>query len=740
MADTRTKRAKDSLSDADKKKVELVLEFKDRFVYKRWIFEREWYRNILFYVGQQWITYEDGSRRWRLKNMPAWVPMPVTNRLASTVNSIRSSVAQVVPAFDARPSKDDEKSVLTAHAADHYLDVILDESGFRGMRRRLASWLTMCGNAFIQTEFDTSPDTGTVFVPGEACAACGTQLKPEEIPQDLRCPNCGSDELNEDAAVGSVIPQGMLRVRCLSPFEVYVDHAVMEMEDQPAVLVVETKPLEIVKQTWNNDDVTSDTDYETGRQYLNSLNNITGSGFSPGLPTSKYGPDNDGGTVTLYRLYCKTHKDYPDGFYAVMSGDQTILEWHEPFPFRFLKTNKPFYPVIHCIYDDVPGRFWGKTPVDDLVPKQRQRNEIESLYQTIVMRCSNPVWLMPTGVQTTPITGDPGIVIRYSGTAGMKPERLQGVDAPESVIKFITQIDQDFEEIANTFAAMKGKQPGSVRAASAIQMLIERGFGRYGSVFDNLEESYERWAVQALELWRQKAVFPRVQAVSKAAVSWQFIEFLGSDLGDVDIRVEAGSTRPKSAAGRQMLLQQMFQMGAINMLDPEQRIKVFEEMGAQSLLPGADADIKVVAEENAKFMAWANQSKDIIADSEMKGIPPLAMTVLLQQTFPLKGNPILDHHPTHLIHHRRFGQSEEFRALPEALQQMYVMHMVYAHYLPMMAEGQIGPMGVALQMVAQEQAPGQAGQNGKPGGGAQKTAGPGAGSNEDGMTSNKGSG
>ena len=31
--------------------------------------------------------------------------------------------------------------------------------------------------------------------------------------------------------------------------------------------------------------------------------------------------------------------------------------------------------------------------------------------------------------------------------------------------------------LANTFAVMKGKSPGNVRAASAIQMLIERGFG-----------------------------------------------------------------------------------------------------------------------------------------------------------------------------------------------------------------------------------------------------------------------
>jgi hypothetical protein len=283
------------------------------------------------------------------------------------------------------------------------------------------------------------------------------------------------------------------------------------------------------------------------------------------------------------------------------------------------------------------------------------------------------------------------------------------MDAPSSLIAFISQVDQDFEELANTFAVMKGKSPGSVRAASAIQMLLERGFGRYGSVFDNLEEAYERWAVQALEIWRQKAVFPRVQAVAKAAGSWQFMEFLGSDLGEVDIRVEAGSTRPKSAAGRQMLIGQALQWGLLNPNDPEQKMKMFEELGMTSLLPGAEADTKVVAEENARFMAWAQE-----VAKEVEALPddmdPEEVLMALMATFPLKGNPIIDHHPTHLVHHRRLALSDAFRALPEMLQNLFTQHILQAHYTYMFAEVAtgIGPTGVMAGIAAQQQGnPGQ---------------------------------
>jgi hypothetical protein len=683
-------------SEEDQKYIRFVLDVKDAFVAKRFLFEREWYRNILFYIGQQWITYEETFRRWRTRNLPRWVPLPVTNRLASTANVIRSSVAQIVPAFTATPTEENERSILSAAAADKYLGVIMQESGFRGARRRLASWVTLTGNGFLHTEFDTSADTGTVMIPGERCQDCNAEIKPAEINESLSCPTCGSTNLVEDVTLGTRVPQGRIRVSALSPFEVYVNNQIQEIEDQPMILTIDTKNIHIVKQTYGPaaDGVTGDTSYETGQQYLHTLANMTQTGYGTGFPSGRT-VDDPTESVTLFKVYCKTHADYPDGVYLVMTGDQHILEKVTPYPFKFKNTQKSFYPIVHVRYDDVPGRFWAKTPIDDLVAKQRQRNELESLYQVIIMRCANPVWTMPTGVQSTPITGDPGIVIRYSGQGGAKPERLPGMDAPVSVIKFIEQIDQDFEEIANTFAVMKGKNPGSVRAASAIQMLLERGFGRYGSVFDNLEDAYEHWAIQALELWKQKAIFPRVQAVAKAAGSWQFMEFLGSDIGEVDIRVEAGSTRPRSQASRQMLVGQALQWNLLNSNDPEQKMKIFEEMGMTHLLPGAEADTKVTAEENARFMTWAQQAVQALDDGETD--PAVALPHLVA-TFPVKGSPIIDHHPTHVVHHRRLCLTDAFRSLPDIFQQMMIQHIVQDHLVFMFQEATMGNMGTTSLM------------------------------------------
>ena len=136
-------------------------------------------------------------------------------------------------------------------------------------------------------------------------------------------------------------------------------------------------------------------------------------------------------------------------------------------------------------------------------------------------------------------------------------------------------------------------------------------------------------------------------------------------------------------------------------------MKIFEELGMMELLPGAAADVKVVAEENAKFMAWAQQLQKELGDGSL---PPEAALPAIQSTNPLNGNHMLDHHPTHMVHHRRFGLTEQFRALPEALQMIFIQHIMQAHLMPLLQEIQtgIGLTGVLAGMMgAPPQQPGQ---------------------------------
>src|SRR3970040_1570990 len=45
----------------------------------RWIWEREWLRDLYYVSNRQWITFHPTRREWVDKRLPKWIPKPVTN-------------------------------------------------------------------------------------------------------------------------------------------------------------------------------------------------------------------------------------------------------------------------------------------------------------------------------------------------------------------------------------------------------------------------------------------------------------------------------------------------------------------------------------------------------------------------------------------------------------------------------------------------------------------------------------
>ena len=626
----------------------------------RWGLEREWYRNILFYVGHQWIRYDEPTHRWRSENLREWVPRPVTNRLGSTVNTIRSAILSADPRFSAEPRlPESDLSVSGARAARDALDILYADSLFRGAKRNAISWLVLTGTAFLGVDMNTSPVHGTVDIPGERCVTCGLQLKPSEMQEE--CPECQGGTWIEDTEVSESIPRGRLLTTSWSPFEVYLDSGVLTLEEQPAIVLSRSYHIETARQAWpkKRDTIKATTAYGSAQYFLSSLSTTASTFRGASMPHH----------VVVRRFYRKPCEAWPKGLSATVTSDGVVLEYDRKYPYRFRTTEQPFYPLIPLVYDEVPGRFWGKTPTSDLVHKQAQRNRVESMYEMILMTMASPVWVVPAGSNPSKITGTPGIKITATPVSGMMPVRIQGMGPDASVIQFIEKIDADMEDIASTFNVLKGKQPGGVRGFQAMRLLEERGLGRFGSIFENLEAGYERWGMYALELYRNFAMSPLTRRAKNEFGAWTQQQFLRSDLSmDVDIRVESGSVRPKSSLSRLDAMQRLQAMGALDARYPEQRLRMLEESGMLSMIPGVERDTEAAMRENAEFHQWA--SSLMTAAMDVRG--PEELAALMRVSPPPIGISLLvDEHVSHFIHHRRYALTDEYRRLPEVFKRWW---------------------------------------------------------------------
>jgi hypothetical protein len=654
---------------------QLIQELKERLSNRRWMVEKEWYGNLLFHAGLQWSVYDAGARRWRQRKLSPSVPQPITNLFRSTIDTVKSILAQHDPRFLGTPQRDDPNAVASAAAADEQLQVLLQEGRFRPARRRMLDWLLPTGNAVIETVWDDSDETGTVDVPKEECLSCGTISGPEKIdPGNPVCPECGSSLLRDSEEVVTV-PRGSMRFDTHSPFELFLDPAIEESEDQPFQALIKSYTSEQISMVWGVDLNEEGGDGEnTGIQLRDSLSGIGALGS--GHPTLQHGVNDRMNRIIVYRFFIKEHKKYPDGLYIALTASGKLLDRSKPYPWKRKVSGKKYYPWTHFRFATAGGRAWGYSPADDLRPKQYQLNKAESLLTMIIARMANPVWTIPSNSNPTKITGEIGIQIEYSGN--LPPTRVPGAEAPRTLVQYIADIRQSFEELSGAFAAVKGKSTGSRTPVGTTQSMVDRGFGRWATVFDMLEEGYEDLAKKALEVWRMNDKTPRVRAVENAIGGWTFHEFMAADWDDgVDIKVEAGSARPKTQQEKMQNYIALGQSGLIDLTDKAQVIKILEDTGMLNMIPGVQEDTKQAYRENAVFMAWAKQLTQMVMDGAgVADVESQENFNLTMSTPPIMVIPIVDAHDVHFLTHRRLTLTDEFKALPDLVQKVMYDHMM----------------------------------------------------------------
>jgi hypothetical protein len=729
MSRRRLKVAKDP-KDASNKDQALVQELKRRLTQRRWIIERNWWGNILFHLGQQWVIYDNNSRRWKQRRLSPSVPTPVTNYFRSTLDTVKSAIAQHEPRYAGIPTRDDARAVAAAASTDAQLSIILKEGRFEKSRARMIDWLLLTGNAFQEVVWDNSDETGLEAVPKEICADCGTIYTADKLdPKKPWCPKCGG-MLVESATEYEWVPRGEIRFDTISPFEMYLDPMIEEFEDQPFVIIAQSFTEEQIDQIWNvkveGGMSTSSTD--TSIVHKESIASIS-PGVAAGSPyAATSGGDMLSKRVVVFRAFIKKHKEYPKGAYIAMTSSGKILDRQTPYPWRTRAgAGKKFYPIIHYKFGTVAGRSWGYSPADDLLPKQYQLNKAESMMTMIMTRMANPVWLIPANTNPSRISGDIGVQIEYTPVGGAAPNRIPGSEAPQSLVKYITDIRQSFDELSGAFAAVRGRSMGSRTPVGTVQSLQERGFGRWATVFDGLEIGYQDMAEKSLEVWRQNAHSPRVMAVKDAIGGFTFAEFTGADWDDgVQVKVEAGSSRPQTQTEKKQTYMEMLQIGVLDPQDEAQKIKLLEDLGMLGMRPGVEEDTKHAYKENAEFMEWARgvgeKLAPLAADPEMQAMAAQQEALAM----PVRVVPIVDDHAVHFLTHRRLALTPDFKALPQPLQQAWYFHMMQHQGDMMMSKaikGMGGPVGPA------EGAPPEGGEQpgakkggGPPGGGSAHAA------------------
>lgn len=607
----------------DKKLLKLFKRYKDDAFDNRWVYERKWWQEILYTLDRQWIYYDQRRGQWVDKRMAKWIPRPVTNVVAETVASIRSVFQQVQLQVKARPEGNDPKNVQTAETADALEPAIAEEHQMRAVMREHDFWLVATGNVFLRPWWDKRQNKGVFTVPYEACQDCGEKSLPQAVVDagDV-CPKCGSPNMiyakdENGQPVTATFKSGAGCTDVLSPFEVAAPSGFSNFAEAPYCITQRWRartwaegnmPAEIVEKIqWEK------MPHERSLQLVKAMASQSDIGASP-MTLGEVGEGHAEGFVE-YELMIRPNKEFPEGALIRVIGDsgkEQIVRWADeslPGPLPYVtKDGQRIFNIIHTSYEPVGGRLWARGPLEPILQKQDQINQLDSLIQLIVQRMGNPVWLEPKGAEVTKFTGEPGLVVKYNPlTAGnAKPEKIEGSNVPITLLNLRQQLFSDVERLAGTYDVIKGQKPTGVEAFSALQLLVERSQSRFAIPLQERGDTYRSWYQIALELERQYGPQARTWAVLGPNQTWTYQQFKNATLvGGVEILIEDGSQMPKTSLGKRAAIEQLRQMNALNFQDPDIQYSVLRAFGQTDLVPSLDYHVKAALQEQDAFERWA---------------------------------------------------------------------------------------------------------------------------------------
>lgn len=625
------------------------------------------------------MVYDKSSRQYTKRNLPGWFPRQITNKFAEKANDIIASIQ--MPAISWSPTDDKTSSVSLASTGSGVTRVLMKEANVQLIEPLLKAWLVMTGNAFLYTTYDEdeSGAYGTIDLPGYKCPQCGFQDTEKQ-----QCPQCppvqpapltpttgglpGADQgqmpqeplppqpVQMQPATLS-LPKGKTLAEVVPPFEFYCDPRAQDYKSLSGFMRVRAF-------SRTEAEVIADAVFGPGSKekigaggggprdvsqlYMDSLSYVTSSfGFTTGLGAPTL-PEE--APVRVTELWHLPTPAYPQGLYSIRFGTSDELVKGMPLPSK-RKDGRLFLPIVHFGIDIVPGRFWRKTRLDDLVYKQNQRNLVEAMIMLIIQRMGSPGWLIPRGSQPEKITGAPGIKVLYTavsagGTHAEKPERFSGENIPQTLLLWLNKIDDDMERVSGTFFLQGGDTPPGVHAASALAYLGERAQQAMSPLLKSYEKGWAEWAEQALEIFRTRASEPRIQ-VTGGENRWETERLIASDLeGEIEAQAEAGSSFPQSQAAKRETASQLINMRIINPQDPMTAYNILQQAGMANMAGAVNEDFKIAASE---------------FDAFLKGQQPVV-------------DPVFDNHMAHFVQHSRDAKSDKYRTMAPEQKALWTQH------------------------------------------------------------------
>ena len=621
---------KEIFKDKDKLKRTIDTFFDDRLDTTRTMIEQIISRNLLYYLGEQYLEYLPSTGQFRRRMQSTYLPTPVSNEIREYVRSIKAMLMNQKMVPRVWPNTDEKEDVQASDAGQNLL-VSMDQNQdarFFDEKEKLCILLCLSGTTFMRTYADVD---GGLWLP-------------------------------DGSKTGDVAAE------CVLPFNVRVDTLGDSLEKKRWVGIQTLKDKEWVEDTFkvkisNKDENKTQIDYQ---RYLAKL--VANVSPWKGRPMVVQNIDDDDDLIMFREVEFKPTPAIPQGLYVVCCGGK-IIKQVDRMPIKATKEGW-YYSLTDFHYNYVPGRFWSDPGVSDLISPQNIINEIDQALAVNRKGIGRPKIITPgdIGLKKIAIGGHGFIALSYNPIMGQKPEFKEGTPLPVQVLEERRlQKEQMQDASGDPKNVLRGQQPSANASGVLTDSLRETAErGRYPDLerFNrSLTRVYKKRLLVAQEVYTEERLVKTLGKGNKVKIT----RFKASDLkGNSDVRLELDSGLIQTKSGQAQMMLQMIQNGFFKEgeIPPTTRQEIMQRLGMTTFTDETNNDVDRAEQENTS-----------VASGEL--------TVMLCEPNKLTGeddvlvyDPFFkyDNHATHYETHRKFVISPEFKELPRRYQTVLIEH------------------------------------------------------------------
>lgn len=601
-------------------------------------YEGQWVLNLAFFNRQQWVVFDSITRRLRaVRSLDRKQVRMVVNLVRQQVLTKYAKLSQTRPESRAQPASDDVDDVRQAEVCDAILEYLRTVDGSEGAEGRALLWALVTGTGIFRVGWNKGAGAPLTY-PDTMLAVSADPLTGEEVREDIPHPKAGQTVTDKN---GDPVHMGEVEVEEVSPFEFYPDPFGVTMQQKSWCFTQTLRSREYVMERYGVDVDPRET---SGGDFIDGqLMAVVGAGqVQP----------RKGVMVKTFRQ--RATKQFPAGRFVVYVDDRVLEQGPNPYP----KCPLPFSAFVDI---PVPGRFWGASIIEDMIDPQRNLNKARS--QIVEIRnAMKPKYFVAANALKPgqEITNSADEIVEYQPQAtapdGGRPYMGQGVSAPDGMWKDVERSTDELRSVSGIHEVSNADVPGGVTAARAIGFLQEQDDQRLGPTAKEYERAISERDEFKLRIGRQFYDEPRTARIVGPNDAVKVVEFYREDIPeDVDVRVEAGSSLPRSRVARQNFLLELWKEGFFKD-DPAEFARLLELGNIEGFYRQVKLD-----------RAHAERENDAMKAGEAR----------LVEDF--------HGHRAHMSVHNAFRKTEEYERLDLTIQQAFAAH-VAQHKMALMAE------------------------------------------------------